>query len=298
MKKLTIITTFYNAEEYIEEAVRSVLKQKHEDFTIEYILVDDKSEDKSRSIVEKLSETITDDDTIEMKIFEPDYNLGCGGARRFGIQNGTGDMFMFLDADDYYIHDDFCQRAMNDIIKNDADIVEYGIIYNSADKAPERMSSAQEIIIDNKMKAMIYLYKMNIIRFNIWNKIYTKKIVTSVPYSTERTFEDVKTIPLWCWCADKIVVKPSVEVNYRATSNSIIRNDGIETRIGTVKAIASNFDIFRSSKDILKAMYSRAMIDIEAVLVGRSSKDLGFKEMAKLNKYMLDIIRGSEDPLK
>ena len=49
MKTVSIITTFYNAEQFIVNAVHSVCQQVTTDhFNIEYVIVDDKSPDKSR----------------------------------------------------------------------------------------------------------------------------------------------------------------------------------------------------------------------------------------------------------
>ena len=99
--KVSIITTFYNAERFIENTVHSIRCQicPNKNFDIEYILVDDHSPDNSRAIVENyIKNNGTNGD---WKIVKPEKNLGCGGARRFGIQNATGDLFMFLDADDY-----------------------------------------------------------------------------------------------------------------------------------------------------------------------------------------------------
>ena len=52
--KVSIITTFYNAERFIVNAIHSVRCQicPEQNFDIEYILVDDHSPDNSRSIVE------------------------------------------------------------------------------------------------------------------------------------------------------------------------------------------------------------------------------------------------------
>ena len=42
--------------------------------------------------------------------------------------------------------------------------------------------------------------------------------------------------------------------------------------------------------NILKAMYGRAMVDLEAVLHNHSSNDPGFNEMSRLNTKMLSKI--------
>ena len=42
--------------------------------------------------------------------------------------------------------------------------------------------------------------------------------------------------------------------------------------------------------NVLKAMYGRAMVDLEAMLHNHSSRDDGFNEMSRLNTYMLSFI--------
>ena len=107
MDKISIITTFYNAQTFIGNAIASVLGQKVPDgCEIEYVLVDDKSQDNSRNIVENIINN-TSKDNFKFKLVEPENNLGCGGGRKFDIENATGNYFMFLDADDYQIHLDF-----------------------------------------------------------------------------------------------------------------------------------------------------------------------------------------------
>ena len=227
----------------------------------------------------------------DWRLITPEENLGCGGARRYGIEHATGDYFMFLDADDYYINPDFVKRAHHDIIENAADIVEYGIVFNHANGAKQNNASPKKIIIDNNPHlAELALFRDNLIKFNVWTKIYRRWVVESYQYSNQRTFEDVMTIPVWIANARRIVIMPSIEVNYRAAQSSIIRTNWSNTRLGTISAIASHFEKWKDDKDVLKAMYGRAMIDLEAMLNNHSSENEGFNEMSKLNTYMLKYL--------
>lgn len=292
LDKVSVITTFYNAEKFILDAINSVNQQfiDKDKFELEYILVDDKSEDNSRKLVEGFIEKHGNKD-IEFRIIEPDENLGCGGARKFGIDNAKGDYFMFLDADDYYLKKDFVLRAYNDITSENADIVEYGMVMHSAGSAANNIVAPHKIIIEDKPEqALVALFKDNLIKFNIWCKIYNRKTIESFEYSTSRTYEDVRTIPVWISKASKIVIMPSLEINYRAATGSIIRTDMINTRVGTITAIAELFPRFKDMFSVLKAMYQRSMVDLEAVLHNHSSNDDGFNEMSKLNTYMLSFI--------
>ena len=290
LQTVSIITTFYNAESFIINAINSINQQIIDGFKLEYIIVDDKSKDKSRLIVEEFIEKYVKDKD-SWKIVEPNENLGCGGARKFGIDNATGDFFMFLDADDYYIRTDFVKRAYETITSEKADIVEYGMIMNHMNGQQNNIVAPQKFVIENNPSgAEIALFKDNLIKFNVWCKIYTREIVESYPYSTTRTYEDVRTIPVWINNAKKIVIMPSVEVNYRAASGSIIRSDMVNTRVGTITAIAELFPLFKDNYNVLKAMYGRAMVDLEALLHNHSSNDEGFREMSRLNTKMLSYL--------
>ena len=290
MDKISIITTFYNAQTFIGNAIGSVLGQKVPDgCEIEYVLVDDKSQDNSRNIVENIINN-TSKENFKFKLVEPENNLGCGGARKFGIENATGNYFMFLDADDYYIHLDFVENAYNTITSENADVVEYGVIYNQQNGQQSNSTSPQKIVITDPHDMEIALFKDNLIKFNVWSKMYTRKIVESYPYSTVRTFEDVRTIPIWISNCNKVVIMPIPQINYRAASNSIIRTNWVDTRLGTISAIAELFPRFKDDRQLLKAMYTRSMIDLEAILNNKSSECEGFDEMSKLNTYMLKFI--------
>lgn len=292
MDKISIITTYYNAKEFILNAINSVYQQLIDTkrFTVEYVLVNDKSPDNTEELIDLFIKRTPKREGFEWKKVEPEKNLGCGGARKFGIEQATGNYFMFLDADDYYIHKDFVVRAYNDITSKSADIVEYGIIYNQSNGSQNYNCAPKELTITNRNLAEMALFKDNLIKFNVWSKIYKRSIVESYTYSDERTFEDVRTIPVWVWNAKKIVIMPTAEINYRAASNSIIRNNWVDTRIGTITAIASHFERFKDDYNLLKAMYTRSMIDIEALLSNHSSENEGFNEMSRLNTYMLSYL--------
>jgi glycosyltransferase involved in cell wall biosynthesis len=273
--------------------VNSVAQQITDNkFRIEYVIVDDKSPDNSRALVENyIDEVRKKFPDVTFKLVTPKENLGCGGARKFGIENATGQYFMFLDADDYYIHKNFILRAFNEITsKDDPDIVEYGIIFNTSDGRQQVSQAPQRMVVTNVETAELLLFKDNLIKFNVWSKIYKRHIVESYPYSTVRTFEDVRTIPVWVSNARKIVIMPSAEINYRAASNSIIRDDVIKTRLGTISGMVELLPFFKDNYNIVKAMYGRAMVDLTAMLHNHSSENEGFNEMSRLNDEFLKIL--------
>lgn len=287
--KISIISTFYNAEQYLDQSIQSVLKQTCQNINIEYILINDCSTDNSLDVAkEKIKDF--EKENFSVSILTTENNLGCGGARKFGIEHATGDYFMFLDADDYYISPTFVSRAYKDITFNKADIVEYGVLYNELNGNSIYMTVKEKIVINNGEEGVYNIFKDNKIKFNVWSKIYTRAIVESFPYSDTRTYEDIRTIPIWVKNANKIVIMPNVEINYRASFNSIIREDGLKTRIGTITAMTEMCEVFKNNRHIIKALYGRAMIDLCAVLENKTSDDPGFNELSKLNTKLLSYI--------
>ena len=300
MKRIvSVITTIYNAEKYIGTSANSVFGQEITDknLTLEYIVVNDHTKDNSMIVFENYVQLYKQTHNNKLpknfkyKIVKPEHNLGCGGARKFGIENASGKYLMFLDADDYYINSDFVQRAVETIESTNSDIVEYGLYYNYADgRRTPSVIDKQVTIENNPAHALVSLYKNNLIKFHVWTKIIRKEIAKKFEYSTQRTFEDVITIPVWISMCKRITIMPSIEINYRCANNSIIHENVLDTRLGTLSAIAANFERFKEWRPVLMAMYERAMIDLSVVLDGKTSEDPGFNKMSELNTKMLSYI--------
>lgn len=88
--KVSIIITNYNYEEYVEEAILSALRQTYTN--IEVIVVDDGSTDNSQKTIKKYSDRI-------ITVFQE--NKGMIEASNTGFAKSSGELIMFLDADDY-----------------------------------------------------------------------------------------------------------------------------------------------------------------------------------------------------
>ena len=97
--KISVITCFYNVENFIEETIRSVLKQKYTNW--ELLLIDDGSTDRSTEIAKKYALRFPE------KIFyyehEGHQNKGLSYSRNTAIKKATGKLISFLDADDVWL---------------------------------------------------------------------------------------------------------------------------------------------------------------------------------------------------
>lgn len=90
---VSVIVPVYNAEKFIGETIESVIAQTYTDW--ELLLVDDRSSDNSRAIIEEYA----DKDERIIYILQ-DQNKGAWAARNRGIDEARGDYIAFLDADD------------------------------------------------------------------------------------------------------------------------------------------------------------------------------------------------------
>ena len=95
MKKVSIsvIIPVYNAEQYLSEAIESVIDQGNNN--TEIIIVDDASTDNSMKVAVNFGSLVS--------IQKQAINKGAGAARNLGIEKSNGEFLSFLDADDLWV---------------------------------------------------------------------------------------------------------------------------------------------------------------------------------------------------
>lgn len=93
---VSVIIPAYNAEDFIETAVRSVLDQTERD--LEVIVIDDASDDGTLKIVERIAAS-----DQRVRILRNETNNGPSRARNLGIDGARGEWIALLDADDWYL---------------------------------------------------------------------------------------------------------------------------------------------------------------------------------------------------
>ena len=92
---VSIVIPVHNAEQYIEQTVRSVQAQTEQDF--ELLLVEDNSKDASVKVLKKLAA-----EDARIRVFLNGEPHGACHARNLGIREAEGRYLAFLDADDLW----------------------------------------------------------------------------------------------------------------------------------------------------------------------------------------------------
>jgi glycosyltransferase involved in cell wall biosynthesis len=113
--KISIVTISYNQGRFVEDAIQSVLTQNVTD--LEYIIVDPGSEDASRKII------MTYASQLGRVILEPD--AGPADGLNKGFNAATGDVFGYINADDFFLPNVLRSVEMEFANRPDVDVV-YG----------------------------------------------------------------------------------------------------------------------------------------------------------------------------
>ena len=104
--KFTVITPTYNQAAFIKDTIDSVINQTHKD--IEYIIVDNLSDDGTEEIVNRYAER---DSRI---IYVREADKGQAEAINKGLNRATGDVVCWLNSDDYF----YDENVLDNVSKN------------------------------------------------------------------------------------------------------------------------------------------------------------------------------------
>ena len=131
MYKISIIIPIFNVEQYLERALKSILNQTMNLTDLEVIMVDDKSSDNSRSIIEEYENQYDNFKAVYLKT----NSGGAGVPRNEGLKIASGKYVMFLDPDDEFALD-MCETLYNRIEDSNAEVVKcnHKLVYRDSTK--------------------------------------------------------------------------------------------------------------------------------------------------------------------
>ena len=115
-KVFTIITVTYNAENLVENTMKSIFSQTYTDY--EYIVIDGNSTDNTMDIIKQYR------DKIDILISEKDN--GIYDAMNKGIKFATGQYINFMNCGDYFVNNEVLEKVSKKIQEDSA------VIYGNA----------------------------------------------------------------------------------------------------------------------------------------------------------------------
>ena len=91
---ISIITPTFNRADELEHLINSIAKQSLNHYLFEHIIVDDGSTDNSEELISNKSSEVD----FDLRYISQD-NRGPGAARNAGMEEGRGELFVFIDSD-------------------------------------------------------------------------------------------------------------------------------------------------------------------------------------------------------
>lgn len=144
---ISVIIPVYNSEKYLDDCLKSVVNQTYKN--LEIIIIDDGSKDKSKEIYERYKKN---DSRVITKYKN---NSGSSEARNYGLDICKGEYILFLDSDDW-IDLNTCEIAINEIIKENYQVVMWGYVREFSEKSIIRNIYEKDIIFDNNACFELY----------------------------------------------------------------------------------------------------------------------------------------------
>lgn len=113
MIKFSIITCTYNASEFLQRTLDSVMSQTWGQ--IEHIIVDGASKDSTMAMAEAYRRRSAEEETEHDIIIKSEPDRGLYDAMNKGLQLATGDYVVFLNAGDVLPTDETLENISNDV---------------------------------------------------------------------------------------------------------------------------------------------------------------------------------------
>lgn len=186
---ISVIVPAYNTEKTLERAVCSILRNRVENTEIEVIIVDDGSTDDTPKICDRLARN------ENVRVFHTE-NRGSSAARNLGLQASLGEYIGFVDSDDWVEHDMY-KTLLETMLEQQADLVACGVIQETVYGAfPDSGNGSVHIFEGTSIYQALFI--SSDVRGYLWNKLYSRKLITCRMDETIAQCEDLLFNAMYC----------------------------------------------------------------------------------------------------
>lgn len=265
MEKISIIVPVYNSEKSVEKTLTSLLNQTYEH--IEIICVNDGSTDRSPALLNKITSQHKSIKTIHQK------NQGVSVARNTGINNASGDIIMFVDADDELLPN-ACNRIASIFSQTNAEVVTFGFLC--------KPTSAMPLGIESELKppSKVYDTFASTLLFEDKARPYTCRSAVSKKLLTREKIEFEPHIKLG---EDQIIYF----LLYPLSKKTVLIPDQLYIyNMETESATHKNAD----SENGQKIKLNQHMLVIETIMREWTNRNLKHSCISELQEWMLDFV--------
>ncbi|MFI3298111.1 MAG: glycosyltransferase family 2 protein [bacterium] len=216
MIKISVIVPVYNAEDYLDECINSILSQTFSEF--ELLLINDGSSDKSKEICDSYTSN------TNVKVFHK-KNSGVSDTRNFGIEQATGKWLVFIDSDDI-IEANMLEILYNSVTSNQADAAAIRAyrIRNKQIIFPKTAIVEQLVDNDSIKQSLLFAHGISSLFRNVHFTcvIYNTGIIRkyNIVFPKCKIGEDTIFCTEYLWHCSSLIVKNCVLYGYRYNSLS------------------------------------------------------------------------------
>lgn len=249
MSKVSIIIPVYNAEEYLDKCILSLLNQTYKD--IEIILIDDKSKDDSLNIIEQYKELFSD----KIKVIKNEKNSGAAASRNKGLAVATGEYITFIDSDDY-LDLDAIEQMVKRLEETNSDIARINrrMVFKGIDVSflGRKVKFNEDTIIRPKEQLSYLTDEWPAVT----NKLFRKELLEGRKFPEDLKWEDYPFCVPVLYKADKVAIVTGPEYKYTVNPRGTTVTD-------TKKITDRMLDIFTCSDLIRDELLTMENLPLE-----------------------------------
>lgn len=265
-EKISVIVPVYNAEKYVEECIRSILRQTYDN--LELIVVDDGSSDRSAEICDELVNV-----NSRIKVIHQE-NMGVTRARYNGFIASKGEYIYFADADDTLEED--ALEYMFSLFRDDIDIV---------------VSDYKHNVTLNWLEYSKLLLKHDL--WAVFSKLYRRRLLDDYVFDTTRYFSNgedfLMQLRMLKNIKGNILCSTNSKYHYRNVSDSVSHTfiPTMEYEINMIREVQGIISVLPQDKEL-----SRAYLKFKIAWLG-GMMGLGYPIPYK-EQWVVDIVSESK----
>ena len=218
---LSIIVPTYNSANYVEDTLKSILKNDRDDF--EVVIVDDGSTDNTVNLI---YERFRDK---RVKIYQKNH-MGPANIKNFAIKQAEGKYITFVDSDDI-ISQKYASEIFDCIERSLPDLIIF------------KYYKFNEVIEDSSFVSFGGS-NINTMGTMVWNKVYAASLLKNIEFPEGTVFEDVMFSVEALLNAKKVVFLDTSLYFYRQRASSLTKNNNIppERHLDILKCFNNFFE--------------------------------------------------------
>ncbi len=288
---VSVIMPVYNAEEFLDRSISSVINQTYDN--LEILLIDDCSTDNSYNILKEYAKK-----DKRIKIFHNQENQHVSETRNVGIRNSTGKYLYFIDSDDF-IDNDYIEHLVNTAEKENADVVVNPNIYQYKN-GRKKLNILTETFNKEKDNKNYNIIAIKVFP-SVYNRLYKKDIQEKYDIffpKGVKFIEDTYFNVLFFASSNNIIfIQPKSYYYRNITANSITRTLNRTSSLNDLFYVANKQYKFLKNNNLLNNNYFMNLKVFEDVLFNtkiyieneENIKEIKREYYTKIRQFLLSI---------